>query len=249
MRCPTNPTSVRRLGVILAVSLGAMVPSAVHATLVAFQNGTATFSQTHGGGPFSPDMAVDGDLSDPNGWAIYDGVATASEIAVWEMVGDVAAGDLTFKMHFLHFNSGHLLGRFRFSVTTDDRSTFADGLPTGGDVTANWTVLTNPQITGPAGMSFNVLPDSSILSVGPVANQGTYTVAYTTGVHGITGLRLEAMADPSLPQDGPGLHGFNGNFLLTEMTLDATLIPEPTGLVPAGVIVASLGARIRRRHG
>ena len=107
--------------------------------LVPLQNGTATFSSTRAE-ITSPDQAVDGNFNSSNGWHIarvdaFDG--TTSETAVWETATDVSPGPLVFKMHFLHDNPGHLLGRFRFSVTTDDRSTFADGLDTGGDVDAN----------------------------------------------------------------------------------------------------------------
>ena len=76
-----------------------------------------------------------------NGWAIWDGTSvdggTTSQIAVWQTVKDVSAGPLVFTMYFEHNNPGHLLGRFRFSVTTDDRGTYADGLDTGGNVVAN----------------------------------------------------------------------------------------------------------------
>ena len=56
-------------------------------------------------------------------------------------VGYTYGTALTFKMDFFHFNAGHNLGNFRFSVTTDDRSTYADGLSTNGNVAATWTVL------------------------------------------------------------------------------------------------------------
>jgi hypothetical protein len=163
---------------------------------------------------------------------------------VWETAADLGAGGLSVTMHFLHFNPGHLLGRFRFSITTDDRGTFADGLHTGGDVSANWIVLTNPTVIGPVGMTFTTLSVESILAGGLIAAQGTYTVRYSTAVGGITGLRLEAMEDPSLPAgDGPGLHAGNGNFLLTEMTV----VPEPSSLMLASLGLFGL-ALARRRH-
>ena len=181
--------------------------------LVAYglQNGTATFSQSFvgGGGPFTPNQATDGNLGDSNGWSIARVDAfggTNSETAVWETTTNLSAGNLTFTLHFNHFNPGHLLGRFRFSVTTDDRNTFADGLPAGGDVDANWIVLTNPIVSGPAGMTFTTLADHSILAGGTTAAQGVYTVSYVTAVSGITGVRLEALEDPALPGgNGPGL--------------------------------------------
>src|SRR5262245_48580349 len=102
---------------------------------IRLQNGTATYSSSQG--PFPAAAAVDGNFDPNNGWGIARFAATSftfSETAVWETATDVSAGPLVFKMYFLHGNPGHLLGRFRFSITTDDRSTFADGLDTGGDV-------------------------------------------------------------------------------------------------------------------
>jgi len=62
-------------------------------------------------------------------------------------------------------------------------------------------------------MTFTTSGDQSILAGGVIASQGVYTVNYTTGISGITGIRLEALEDPSLPGgNGPGLHLSNGNF-------------------------------------
>ncbi|HFD86339.1 MAG TPA: hypothetical protein ENJ35_01535 [Gammaproteobacteria bacterium] len=227
--------------------------SVANSALVALQNGTGTFSQADGsGGTFSPAQAVDGDLSDPNGWAIIDsGGNTNNQTAAWETAVDLAAGDLTFNMKFLHFNPGHLIGRFRLSVTTDSRDSFADGLDINGDVTANWSVLSSPTVTGPAGMTFSTLPDNSILAGGTTAAQGEYTINYTTNISSITGIRLEVLEDPSLPFNGPGLHANNGNFLLTEMTLDAAaVVPIPgAALLFGSGILGLFGCCGRRRKG
>jgi len=106
------------------VCIFCLVPSEARAALIQLQNGTATFSQLINGGPFTPAQAVDGNI-DANGWAIavsqvVDG--TSAQTAVWETDADLAAGNLTLTMHFLQFNPGHLLGRFRFSVTTEVHS-------------------------------------------------------------------------------------------------------------------------------
>ena len=109
---------------------------------VALQNATALYSQ--GGFPVS--AAING-VMNPNpaggdGWA-NDGLG--DNTAVFETVADLGfeeGTDLTFKISSGGFGNGsHTLGKFRLSVTTDDRGTFADGLAGGGDVTANWTVL------------------------------------------------------------------------------------------------------------
>jgi len=204
---------------------------------VALQNATATFSQgALGGGPYSPARAIDG-LFDQNGWTIdhfpnNDPTQefTRDETAVFETVSDVGPSILTFTMHFLTVNPGHLIGRFRLSATMDDRSTFADGLREGGDVTANWTVLNNPTVHGPAGMTFTTLADNSVLAGGTIPGQGVYEASVVANLSGITGVRLEVMKDPSLPADGPGFAA-NGNFVLTEMVVTAAPIKGVPGPV------------------
>ena len=213
---------------------------------VQLENGTATFSQgSLGGGPYPPSQSIDGSFSPGspslgtgNGWSIDhfpnndpSQEFTRDETAVWQTVPDVGPSILTFTMYFLHWNPGHLLGRFRLSVTTDDRSTYADGLAEGGDVSANWTVLANPVVVyGPAGMTFETLSDHSVLAGGVVPGQGVYVVSDETNLSGITGIRLEVLKDASLPRGGPGFAS-NGNFMLTEIQLTAAPIPEPTTYV------------------
>ncbi len=82
------------------------------------------------------------------------------------------------------------------------------------------------------------LPDGSVRL--PVAAKGkgpdTYTLTARTYLKDITALRLEALADGSLPQKGPGL-GPDGNFLLTNVILTvAPLAPvKPVQPLPVKV--------------
>jgi hypothetical protein len=194
-------------------------------------------------------MAIDGITSGPYGWPIdhFPGPQeyTTNETAVWETVSDVGPSLLTFRMYFEVANPYHLLGRFRFSVTADDRSTYADGFAVGGDVTANWIVLSNLVVQGPAGMVFSNLADDSVLAGGVITGQGTYTVSGVANLPGITGIRLEALEDLSLPTNGPGWAA-NGNFVLTEIELDAAPIPEPStnALLLVGLILIAGIARL-----
>jgi hypothetical protein len=203
------------------------------AQVVQLQQATATFSQIGGGGPYPPSLSIDG-LYGQGGWTIdhFPGPDeyTTDETVVFETVSDLGPSLLTFTMHFLEPNPKHLLGRFRLSVTTDDRSTFADGRQEGGDVTANWTVLSNPTVQGPAGMTFTTLSDDSVLAGGAVPGQGVYEVSAVANLSGITGVRLDVLKDPSLPADGPGFAA-NGNFVLTELVVTAAPITGVTGPV------------------
>jgi hypothetical protein len=48
-----------------------------------------------------------------------------------------------------------------------------------------------------------------------------YTVIAETSLTGITGVRLEALEDASLPMGGPGMQTINGNFVLSELEVYA----------------------------
>jgi len=90
-------------------------------------------------------------------------------------------------------------------------------------------------------MTYSILGDSSILFGNPGSvDQGSYQISYDTSLVGITGVRLEVLEDPSLPTNGPGLAS-NGNFVLTELSLDhqPEPVPEPSGLALA--LLALLG--------
>jgi hypothetical protein len=237
---------------IILLLLFCVTASKVEATKIVLQNGTGTFSQalqTCEGGHCTPALAVDGDFSALNGWAIARGSSPATHIetAVWETATDVSAGDLTITMHFPLDPIQHFLGRFRFSVTTDDRNMFADGLHTGGDVTATWSVLTDPIVSGPAYMTFTTLGDESVLAGGAIAYHGKVSVLYSTGISRITGLRLEALEHASLPFLGPGTSSTNGNFVLNEIMLDAEAATTVTidvkpGSDPNSIDLCSKGA-------
>lgn len=65
-----------------------------------------------------------------------------------------------------------------------------------------------------------IVDDGSVLAVGATAaDKDTYTVAADTDRRGITGIRLEALSDASIPAKGPG-RASNGNFVLSEFTVD-----------------------------
>jgi PEP-CTERM motif-containing protein len=122
--------------------------------------------------------------------------------------------------------------------------TYADGLAVGGNVTANWTVLTDLVVQGPSGMTFMTLPDDSVLAGDDIPGQGFYGVTGVTDLSGITGIRLEILKDPSLPAGGPGFY-LNGNFVLTELEL--ATIPEPATLTLLGLAFGVMGLASRRR--
>jgi hypothetical protein len=57
--------------------------------------------------------------------------------------------------------------------------------------------------------------------------KGTYTLIAHTQLKGITGVRLETIADPKLPAGGAG-RAADGNFVLTQFELSAAPLSDPT---------------------
>lgn len=256
------PHRLPRPALFVAACAACATATGLDASTVGLQNATATYSQDFsGGGTFLIDQAIDTSLGGNNGWAILEPPPSGSsesphavaQTAAFETTADTGYAQgtrLTVNLyHLLGGGSLHELGRFRISVTTDDRNDFADGLNTGGDVTANWTALYAQTAvdTGTANPATPIyldpLADASIRAytlvdgdndgmvndyVGSEGNNDPtiYTLTFHTNLTNITGLRLEALPDPLLSSQGPGTTP-NGNFVLTELTLDAeALLPE-----------------------
>ncbi len=198
-------------------------------TPVTLQQSTATFSQAQNGLYVyeAVDGITDGSYGGYNGWATWNGSSAENHTAVWETSSDVNASQLDFALYHT-WAASHSLGHFRLSYTTDDRSTFADGLTANGDVDANWTVLTGATISGTGGETFTILADNSILVSGNNPATTVYSVSFEGSFNGITGIRLEALTDASLPTGGAG-RANNGNWHLVEFTLDATLALDTDG--------------------
>jgi WD40 repeat protein/tetratricopeptide (TPR) repeat protein len=119
----------------------------------------------------------------------------------------------------------------RLALARDDEAAarvLAELLP-AADAKARWTVLRPDVMTSAAGATLSRLPDGSVLAGGPNPPVDTYTVKASTDLPGITGLRLEVLPDPRLPNYGPGRSG-TGNFILDGIRL--TKIPEPGASVP-----------------
>lgn len=188
---------------------------------VDLREATATFSQHLPTDlPYTVDQCIDDFIGDMNGWSVFPLVGQ-SHAAVFETASDVdfpCGSVLTFTLSQVHVLSGghHTLGRFRVSATGDSRDTFADGRLSGGDVDANWSVLTPLRFTSTGGATMTRLPDDSILVSGEDPPTDVYIVVAHAGLRAITGIRVEALSDPSLPGQGPG-RVYNGNFCLTEV--------------------------------
>ena len=98
-----------------------------------------------------------------------------------------------------------------------------------------WTPLAIAGATSAGGAMLALQADGAIAASGPSPEVDQYTILGTTQLAGITALRIEALADPSLPAGGPDAP--NGNFVLGNVRVSAA----PVGDLAAGKTVALQG--------
>ena len=87
-----------------------------------------------------------------------------------------------------------------------------------------WHPGTLVSATSQAGAMFTPLGDGSLLAGGNPGDRDTYTITIDTPLETVASLRLDALADASLPRQGPGRAG-NGNFALSNLTVGWSPIP------------------------
>jgi mono/diheme cytochrome c family protein len=97
-----------------------------------------------------------------------------------------------------------------------------------------WTVLDPLKLASTGGATMEKLGDGSVLVSGAKAEQDVYTVTARTELNGITGLRLEAIPDDSLPKGGPGRDPY-GNFFLTGIEVLASQIADASPRSPGPI--------------
>ncbi|MEZ6088920.1 MAG: DUF1549 domain-containing protein [Pirellulaceae bacterium] len=97
-------------------------------------------------------------------------------------------------------------------------------------VNPEWHPLAAETLTASNGATLTPQEDRSIIAAGK-AEKGNYVVTVKTGLNNVTGFRLEALPMPGLPGGGPGLPA-NGNFVVTEFTVEAAAADKPNEKVP-----------------
>ncbi|QDU41063.1 WD domain, G-beta repeat [Maioricimonas rarisocia] len=97
-----------------------------------------------------------------------------------------------------------------------------------------WVALEPSTLNSTTGAKFETQDDLSIFVTGPNNKKGAYRVAAATDLSGITGLKLELFADDRLPSRGPG-RAQNGNFVLTELTVQAWPKGKPDAKATLGL--------------
>ncbi len=84
-----------------------------------------------------------------------------------------------------------------------------------------WTVPLPTQMTSAGGTTLTLQGDGSILASGVNPDRDDYTLVVKTAVEHVTAIQLEALPDPSLPQNGPG-RASTGNFRLNKLQVFST---------------------------
>jgi hypothetical protein len=95
-----------------------------------------------------------------------------------------------------------------------------------------WTPLKPASAISDSGTSLTVLPNDSVLATGETPATDAYHVTVSLPAEGATAIRLDALPDASLPQQGPG-RGEGGEFLLYRFTAVRTASIKKLDQVPA----------------
>jgi hypothetical protein len=97
--------------------------------------------------------------------------------------------------------------------------------------TRSWTTPKLISATSASGEAPTRLEDQSALFTATPPEHDTYTLVVETDASGSDALRIEALADDRLPAKGPG-RVKHGNFVLSEITVTAAPISNPTASQP-----------------
>ena len=91
---------------------------------------------------------------------------------------------------------------------------------------AKWKPLKPAKVASAKNAKLAIQGDGSVLASGKATENDTYSVTVTNALSGVTGLRLEALPDASLPANGPG-RAANGNFILSEVVATVQRVKGP----------------------
>ena len=105
-----------------------------------------------------------------------------------------------------------------------------------------WLIPTGLRFQSQGNAIFKLQDDASWLVTGPNPANDTWTMSFETNLMGIRSIRLEALADPSLAQSGPG-RAPNGNFALSDVVVTVQPKQNPADTKPDVVPVKLVTAK------
>ncbi|HEX3725127.1 MAG TPA: PSD1 and planctomycete cytochrome C domain-containing protein [Pirellulales bacterium] len=109
--------------------------------------------------------------------------------------------------------------------------------PPQGDL--RWLDATQRSALSASGAPLEVLADGSMRVGGTAPDTDVYTLELVSDAPDVSALRLDVLADPQLPKQGPGRSG-NGNFVLTEIS--AAAAPQDSSDPAAPIALAAATA-------
>lgn len=175
-------------------------------------------------------FAIDGDPA--TGWSIGTGGTDHYLIArAISPIGDSDATLLTFTLVHNHpeRKGGYNLGRLRLSACTTQAPPPAAHEPEFQPLLVNVGFAPMPiaAFTASSGATMTPHPsgDQSILISDGQPLNDTYTLELHTELEEVSGLRIEAIPDPSLPQNGPGRR--SPTFAISEIDVQAAATDDP----------------------
>lgn len=105
-----------------------------------------------------------------------------------------------------------------------------------------WLVPIGIKFQSEGNAIFNPQDDASWLVTGPNPANDRWTITFDTNLKGIRSIRLEALADPSLAQSGPG-RAANGNFGLSDFKVVAAPLAGSADTVQGSVPIRLTSAK------
>lgn len=97
---------------------------------------------------------------------------------------------------------------------------------------ATWHVLRPQSAESSKGATLTIADDGSVIASGENPDLDTYVIRGTSKLTEITGIRIEALPDASLPKRGPG-RAANGNFVLTRVQMETASRLSTRRTIPA----------------
>lgn len=203
---------------LLPVALAFAIQPFCLAETISISSVSATHDQ---GAPYDIAKAIDGSIANNFGWGVFNGQFT-DQTAIFTTANPFSASTLAVGMSQF-FGSDHYIQKFRLSVTTD-------AVPALNGV---WSELAPSAVLVGGGPTATVDGANTVLATGSAPGLVGYRLLATGAFSNVTGVRLEAFVNDYDPSDAlpPSLgRGNNGNFVLTELTLQTGAINFALGM-------------------